>query len=279
MLSNYHTHSNYCDGKCAPQEYVDYAVGHGFTHLGFSGHAPVPFESSFAIKECNYLDYCNEIRTLKERYADRIEIRLGLEVDYITAVQEDFAPLVERGQLEYTIGSIHLITNPEEFDAKGDIANQLWFIDGPLQERYDEGLQRIFHGDIRKGVTTYFRQYNAMLLKNRPTIAGHVDKIVMHNRGRYFDYNERWFRDLLYETIELIAQLGIVCEINTRGIYKGRHDDYYPARQTIRHMNTLGIPVTVATDAHHPTDLDKFEGAYEFLRESGYKNVLEKLDF
>ncbi len=276
MISNYHTHSRYCDGKGELREYVEYALSRGFKALGFSGHAPVPFENNFSIKEEDYLDYCNEVRRLKEEYDGRIEIRLGLEIDYIPGVLEDFGALIATGGLDYTIGSVHLV--PSSPIPEGtDIAEQLWFIDGPRYETYDEGLQKIFGGDIRAGVRAFFHQSNEMIEKNRPTIVGHMDKIVMHNRGRYFDPEEDWFRELLYETIELVRETGCIAEINTRGLYKGRHTDFYPSRNAIRHMNELGIPVLVGTDAHQPSDLDKFEGIHDFLKEIGYRNVVTSL--
>ena len=83
IKANYHTHSCYCDGKESLRRYVETAVERGFTHLGFSGHAPVPFENTFAIDGERYLDYCAEVRRLKVEFADRLKIFLGLEIDYI----------------------------------------------------------------------------------------------------------------------------------------------------------------------------------------------------
>lgn len=271
MRSNYHTHSSYCDGKATPREMVDFAVAHGFSALGFTGHCPLPFENTFSITD--YEGYCNEIRALKAEYADRIKIYLGLEIDYVPSMLEDFSPLIEQGGLEYTIGSVHLI--PASNTPQGD--EDLWFIDGPRYERYDDGLFRLFGGDIRRAVRAYFHQQNAMLEKNRPTVVGHPDKIVMHNRDRYFHEDEPWYRDLALETIHLIKELNLICEINTRGIYKGRHADYYPAKWLIQEMKTLRIPVLVSTDAHAPEDLLHTEGAYEYLKEIGYREVLETL--
>ncbi len=285
MISNYHTHSRYCDGRGELREYVDYALSKGFKALGFSGHAPVPFPNNFSIKDDDYLNYCNEVRALKAEFAGRIDIRLGLEIDYIPGLLEDFTPLVEQGGLDYTIGSVHLIPNPNDVSelrhlsatAKGDERQQipyhLWFIDGPRQETYDNGLHHIFGDDIRAGVRAYFHQQNAMIEQNRPTIVGHPDKIVMHNRERYFSCADRWYRDLLLETLQLIADTGCICELNTRGLYKGRHTDFYPSKEAVRFMDTLGIPLLVSTDAHQPSDLDRWEGAFDFLAEIGYRNI------
>ena len=304
-MTNYHTHSSYCDGKATPREMVKFAVAHGFTALGFSGHCPLPFKNTVSITD--YEGYCREVRALQAEYADRIKIYLGLELDYVPGMLEDFSPLLNQGHLDYTIGSVHLIpgvplspsdSSPilgEQLDSilgsspklgEGDrrsavveesVSDTLWFIDGPKWERYDEGLNRLFGGDIRRGVRAYFHQQNTMLERNRPTIVGHPDKIVMHNRDRYFTEDEPWYRDLALETIHLIHELGLICEINTRGIYKGRHADFYPGKWLIEEMKALRIPVIVSTDAHAPEDLLRTEGAYEYLKEIGYRDVLQTL--
>ena len=220
-------------------------------------------------------------RLMAEEFADRIDIRLGLEIDYVPGLCEDFTPLIEQGGLQYTIGSIHLIPPPDHVDYLRDhpseAAEHLWMIDGPRYQTYDEGLQRLFGGDIRRAARCFFDQNNRMIESQKPTIVGHFDKIVMHNRDRYFHYDEPWFRNLVYETVQLIRETGCICEVNTRGLYKGRHYDYYPARDTLRHMDELGIPVIVSTDAHAPEDLLRTEGAEEFLAAIHYRNIVTTL--
>ena len=281
MRSNYHTHSCYCDGKGQPREYVQFALANGFTALGFSGHAPLPFSNTFYIHNEDYLADCNDVRALKEEYRGRIDILLGLEIDYVPGVNDDFRPLIQQGGLDYFIGGVHLVTDPDDTpwlrSHPSEAAQRIWFIDGPRQETYDEGLQRVFHGDIRRGVTSFFHQTNPIIESQRPTIVAHFNKIVMHNRDRYFSEHDKWYLDLVYETIELIRETGCIAEVNTRGIYKKRHDDYYPSRELLRHMNEKNIPVIVSTDAHCPDDLLRTEGAEAFLRGIHYKNVICEL--
>lgn len=263
---NYHTHSRYCDGRGELREYVEAAISKGFTHLGFSGHSPMPFESSVAIAGAEYGNYCSEIRKLKEEYSAQIKIFLGLEIDYIPGILDDFGHLVKEGNLDYCIGSVHLVNR--------NCGHDLWFIDGKSPDPYDEGLRDIFGGNVKEAVTAFFRQNCEMIETQRPTIVGHFDKIVMHNKNRFFDIGEPWFRTLVMDTVELIRETGCICEINTRGLYKGRYCDFYPSKETIMEMNCKNIPVVVSTDAHQPSDLDMFEGAYEFLREIEYRNLL-----
>ena len=148
---NVHTHSIYSDGKSTPREMVEEAIRQGLTKLGFSEHGPLPFPTTFAVKAENMPNYVAEIAALKEEFKDRIEILCGLETDYVPGVSEPFAKTKEKYHLDYVIGGVHLVgqsANPEE----------LWFIDGPKWEIYDEGLQKFFGGDIRKAVKCFFDQ-------------------------------------------------------------------------------------------------------------------------
>lgn len=228
----------------------------------------MPIDDGACMSMDNYEHYISDVRALQQEYADRIQLFLGLEIDYVPGVQEDFAPLIRKGNLDYCIGSVHHVNDP------CDPLN-LWMIDGSRQEVYDEGLQRVFGGDMKRGLTAFFHQNCMMIEQNRPTIVGHFNKIVMHNRDRYFHEEDKLYLDLACETIALIAETdGCLCEVNTRGIYKKRHDDYYPSRALLRYMKDKHIPVIVSTDAHEPSHLDLFEGAYEYLREIGYKEVV-----
>ncbi len=265
--SNYHTHSHYCDGKGELKDYVEEALLCGFTHLGFSGHAPVPFENKFAIRPEQLSAYVSEVRKCQQEYAGRIRLSLGLEIDYIPGVMDDFSSLKKECGLDYCIGSVHIVNR--------DKGTDFWSIDGSRYERYDEGLQSVFGGDIRAGVKAFYEQNNEMIQTQKPDIVGHFNKIEMHNRNRYFHADEPWYVSLVSETLELIRESGCLCEINTRGLYKGRHPDFYPSRSIIRRMKEMRIPVVVGNDAHQPEELPYDEGAYAFLREISYPEIVD----
>lgn len=105
ILNNYHTHSNFCDGSDEPEKYVEEAIRLGLISLGFSGHAPVPFENTWSIKKENLGDYCRTIEGLKEKYAGKINIFLGLEIDYIPGISTGFGQLFADYRLDYAIGT------------------------------------------------------------------------------------------------------------------------------------------------------------------------------
>ena len=261
QLYNLHTHSIFSDGKSTPEEVVIGAINQGLKVLGFSDHSPVPFENSFAIINNEVQNYVATVKSLKEKYKDQIEILCSMEMDFIPGIVNNFKETKESLGLDYLIGSVHLVGN--------DI-NRLWFIDGSKYEIYDEGLFNYYDGDIKKGVRAFFHQYNEMIETEEFDIVGHFDKIKMHNRGRYFSEEDKWYRNYLMETLALIKEKSLIVEINTRGIYKKRSDDFYPSTWLFPIMKEMNIPVIISSDAHKAEELTLcFKEAEEALRDAG----------
>ncbi len=266
QLFNLHTHSIFSDGKSTAEEVVQEAIRQGLKILGFSDHSPVPFENSFAIKNNEVNNYITTIKSLKEKYKDQIDIYCSMEMDFIPGIVKDFKKTKEELNLDYMIGSVHLV---------GNNIDRLWFIDGSKVETYDEGLFKYYDGDIKKGVRAFFHQYNKMIETEEFDIVGHFDKIKMHNRGRYFSENDKWYRDYLMETLTLIKEKSLIVEVNTRGIYKKRSDDFYPSAWLFPIMREMNIPVVISSDSHRAEELTLcFKEAEEALRASGYKETV-----
>lgn len=260
---NLHTHTIFSDGKSTAEEVVQEAIRQGLTTLGFSDHSPVPFENTFAIKDSEVQNYVDTIKSLKEKYKDQIKIYCSMEMDFIPGIVKDFKKTKEALGLDYLIGSVHLV---------GNDVDRLWFIDGSKYETYDEGLYNYYGGDIRKGVKAFFHQYNEMIETEEFDIVGHFDKIKMHNRDRYFSEEDKWYRDLLLETLTLIKEKSLIVEVNTRGIYKKRSDDFYPSTWVLPIMRKMDIPVVISSDSHKAEELTLcFKEAELALASAGYE--------
>lgn len=267
-LFNLHTHSYFCDGKEEPEDYVKQAIELGFHTLGFSSHAPVPFENNFSLKEEKTEEYFSTIRALGEKYKDKINILLSMEIDYIPGITRAFAEFSKAGNLDYTIGGVHLVRNNE--------IEKLWFIDGSQQETYDDGLQKLFNGHIQKGVEAYYGQIREMVATQKPDIIAHLDKIKMHNKNRYFSEEEGWYKDLVWKTLKYIAsESNCIVEVNTRGLYKKRSDTFFPSPAILEQVHHLKIPVTLSSDAHQPQELNGYyEEALKLMKEIGFKELV-----
>ena len=246
LRTNYHTHSTYCDGKEPLSRFVETACSLGYDQLGFSSHSPVPFENDFGIHEENIPLYTSEIDNLQQQHPD-IQLFKGLECDFIPGMTQPFSYYQKKYHLDYVIGGIHLVRAPN--------SNSIWFIDGPKREIYDQGLIRLFDGNIRKAVTQFWEQTFEMIETQHFDIIAHFDKIKMHNQDRYFTEDEPWYIQLVDHCIELIHRQHLIVEINTRGIYKGRCPDYYPSDYALRQISERDIPMVVSTDAHLSEEL------------------------
>ncbi|MEI8201862.1 MAG: histidinol-phosphatase [Bacteroidota bacterium] len=266
LFHNYHTHTCYCDGSDLPDLYVKQAIALGLGSLGFSSHAPVPFLNNFAIQPKKLISYINEIQLLKSVYHKTIPIYLSLEMDYIPDISTDFCIFKDVCNLDYTIGSVHLVKR------KG--REGLWFIDGPNVTTYDKGLQQLFDGDIQLAVETYYHQIAEMVRSQRPDIIGHFDKIKMHNRNRYFQEDEPWYRKAVSKTLDIIKVAGTIVEVNTRGLYKKRTDSLFPSVEILHEIFDKRIPITLNSDAHLPSELNLYyKEALNEIRSIGFKSI------
>ena len=108
---NYHTHTKYCDGSDEPENYVLEAIRQNMGALGFSGHSPVPFENTWSTKQEKLDEYFSIIDNLKNKYSTKLTIFKALEIDYIPGITKDFNSLRQSYNLDYTIGSVHLVSD------------------------------------------------------------------------------------------------------------------------------------------------------------------------
>lgn len=264
--SNYHGHSNYCDGKGNLQEYVNRAIQLGIKTMGISSHAPLPFETTWAMSAEKLPTYMKDMSTLKQRYEGEIELYTGLEVDFIPNVMSPKHPDIEGLGLDYTVGSVHYVdTFPDgvPFEADGS------------REVFINAIHQIFDGDERKLVTRYFELVCMMLQEAPPTILGHLDKIKIHNtKGQLFDEESDWYRDLVVQVLDELSGKGTILEVNTRGVYKKKCTETYPSPWILKKAYERNIPITLNSDAHHIREITaSFEQAAHTVKACGYRHI------
>jgi histidinol-phosphatase (PHP family) len=263
-LYNFHSHCMHCDGKGHLEDYVKTAIEKGFKALGFSSHSPLPFANHWSLSQESFQQYVKEAKLLKEKYRKSIDLYLGLEIDYIPEFSADFKSFITQTPLDYSIGSIHLVRHPQ--------SGEIWFIDGP-EEGFINGVTEIFNGDYREAVTAFYRQTIEMIQTQKPTIIGHIDKVKMHNKERWFSTTDQWYSDLVDETLRVVLEHGCIVEVNTRGIYSGKSTELFPSLSIISKCHEMGIPLMVNTDSHAPEQLDMlFVETHKQLHKMGIRS-------
>ncbi|MEZ4886163.1 MAG: histidinol-phosphatase [Chitinophagales bacterium] len=267
LLTNYHSHTHYCDGKLAPEAYIKAAIKQGLKAYGFSSHAPLPFPCKWAIPRIKIKDYLAEIEQLSTQYRDEIEIYTGLEVDYIPGRITPQNTFIRHLNLDYTIGSIHFVGNWSDgkpFQADGTHAQFL------------KGFREIFDNDAQKFMSDYFKLTRDMITLACPDIVGHLDKLKIHNEnGKLFSEQSDWYVFEVLKTLEVIKKAGAIMEVNTRGIYKKKTTELYPSTWILEYAQHMDIPICLSSDCHHPNEITKgFEDATRILKAIGFKEKM-----
>lgn len=241
---NFHSHTQFCDGRAAMEAFVPAAVAAGFTHYGFSPHSPVPIVSPCNMHRDNVGIYLAEVERLKHLWGDRIKLYASMEIDYL---DESWGPSNEYFQalpLDYRIGSVHFIPSDD-----GPID-----IDGRF-ESFARKMKEHFHSDIRYVVETFYRQSIAMVEAGGFDIIGHFDK-VGHNASHYQPGVEElsWYKKAVDALIDCIVASDLIVELNTKALRE--HNRVFPAPQYLPRLISAGVPVIVNSDAHVPALID-----------------------
>jgi len=265
ISTNYHIHSRYCDGKGELDDYVEQAIARGLSSIGFSSHAPLPFDSRWAMPLDKLPLYLADIAQCRARYADQVEIYAGLELDFLPDSADSSRSRLLEMPLDYVIGVVHF--------AGGEQDSSRWTVDGPA-EPFDVGLRERYCGDIRSLVCEYFGRTRAMVQQGGIHVLGHFDRILYQNVGdRLFCRSAPWYIEAVEETLQTIARHDLLMELNVAGWFAPLGQPN-PTPQALKRCRDLGIRITVTTDAHRPENVARgLDRAEQLLLETGYREI------
>ncbi len=241
---NFHSHTQFCDGKAEMEEFVKEAVAQGFAYYGFSPHSPIPIESPCNMSLDDVPLYLTEVNRLKDKYGCRISLYTSMEIDYLGDEWGPSNPYFDTLPLDYRIGSIHFIPSDSGYiDMDGRFEN------------FKKKMEAYFHGDIRHVVETFYRQSTRMLEAGGFDIIGHFDKIG-HNADHYHPGIEDlpWYQRLVNDLIDLIIEKKVIVELNTKAW--NDHHRLFPGTRHLSRLIKAQVPIIVNSDAHYPHLID-----------------------
>ena len=251
MLTNYHTHTTFCDGKDTAEEMVIVAIDKGFKSLGISEHMTTRFYNDHSTKALS--EYIDEIKRLKEKYKKEIEIYLGIE--------EDNYSLCDRSRFEYIIGSCH----------KVKFQNKLYALDNNYEEFLN--VLALFENNPIKLAEEYYSEFCNYILWRKPDIVGHFDLItkfdqkessIFFNNKEYIALSEKYIKEAL--------KSDCIFEINTGAIACGYRTTPYPAENLLYIMKENNAKITLSSDCHDKRKLDcNFTETRFLLKDIGFK--------
>ncbi len=255
MLSNFHTHTCYCDGADSPGELAEAALALGCPALGFSGHAYTAFDTSYCMSREGTAAYRREVRALQREYAGRLEIRLGVEQDYFSGESTE--------EYDYVIGSVHYVKREGEYL--------------PVDENREvllRGVEKLYGGDIYAFAEDYFRLVGDIYERTRCRIVGHFDLLAKFNEdGSLFDETHPRYLRAAGEAMEKLLEAPVLFEINTGAMARGYRTTPYPGPLLRRAIARRGGTFILSSDCHSKDQLlyglaDQLNQPWERLEEA-----------
>ncbi len=241
-MTNYHSHTQFCDGKATMEEFVLRAISDGFSVWGISPHSPLPMLkwAPWAISEEEVENYIKEATRLKAKYGEQIRVLCGMEIDYIDESYNPASQYFQELPLDFRIGSVHLI--------KSLATGELLDVDCPIEE-FKRKVDGHFSGSLQKIAEAYYRAQVELVEVGGYDFIGHSDKISSNLTLLSSKICQKsWYKELVEEFFQAVVRKGRVLEINTKGLE--RKGVFFPDKRYFERMAELDIPVVINSDAH-----------------------------
>ena len=253
-LQNLHSHSRYCDGKLSLEEMVVAAIAKGCDSFGFSGHSYAPFDTKYCMSHENTLRYKREAAELKAKYADRIELFIGIEQEY-------YADEKPEGY-DFVIGAVHFIKKGSAFVC----------VDcGPEGQRLE--VDTHFGGDHLAMAEAYYETIANVAGKTGADFVAHFDLAAKYNfDGTLFDLNHRRYVAAALGAMDEILKTCNLFEVNVGAMYRYGKTEPAPSVFLLRELRKRGGEVILSSDSHDAASICyKFGEISELLKVCGYK--------
>ena len=260
MIADYHVHTYYSEDSQYPMEdVVKDAIEKGCGELCFTDHVDygiLPDANEDVYKylpsgkrrmNVDYPRYYEEFLALKEKYGDRIKLKLGLEFGMQSHTVDRYKALFKRYPFDFIILSVHEVNDLELWDSS--------YMEGKSQREYNEG----YYKEILKILESY----------SDFSVLGHLDVIVRYDPKGAYAFEK--VKPLVEEILKKVISMGKGIELNTSNQRYGLADST-PSREILELYRDLGGRIiTLGSDSHKPEHLNaNIEWGKAYLRELGF---------
>lgn len=270
MYPDYHVHTCYSDDSEYPmEEAVLDAIELGLTEICFTDHIDYGIKRDWddprgmlyrkgapgepermPLANINHPHYAVEIARLKEKYADRIPIKMGAEFGMQRHTVPEYQKLFSKYPYDFIILSVHQV-NDQEF----------WNQDyqrGRSQSQYIMG----YYEEIL-ALTQMYQDYSVL---------GHLDLITRYDKAGVFPFDK--LRPILTDILTNVIRSGKGIEVNT-SCYRYGLNDLTPSKQILELYRSLGGRIlTIGSDSHKKAHLgSRIPETLPLLKEMGFQTI------
>ncbi|MGL4393433.1 MAG: histidinol-phosphatase HisJ family protein [Fusobacteriaceae bacterium] len=248
IRQDYHIHSKFStDSREDLEQIVNKALSLGLEEIAITDHHEVAQDPKILYYLKNTKEYFDVIFALKEKYKNKIHIKIGIELGIQAHLLEESKKIVESHNFDFVLASTHSIN------------------------RQDIGMPEFYKGKTIDKAHEFYFQNIIYCLKNfdKFSVLGHLDFISRYSHSP-IEYKKH--EKTIDEILKLLIEKNRGFEINTSG-YRYKEDRFYPLKEIIHRYFSLGGEIlTVGSDAHRHQDMGMdFDKVYDFIKSIGVK--------
>ena len=253
MYIDSHVHTDFSSDSTTPAPMqIERAIELGMKTIYITDHQDFDFPEDVYHMSFQFdtEPYMTALQELKERYADRIEIRFGVELGLMTNLKERLEQYTAAWPFDYVIGSVHLV------------------------RRLDPYYPDFYEG--RSVFEAYLEYFETILdnvrLHDSFDSLGHLDYIVRYGPEGPGGYPDPRFDEVIDEILRTLVHKGIALECNTAGLKYGLGFPHPHEKVIRRYLELGGEMITLGSDGHQPQHLAyAFEDIGDYLKACGVR--------
>ena len=251
MFWDQHMHCNFSgDSDALPEDMIRAGIAHGLSGICFTDHLDYDYPEEPNIFLLDFDNYFKALSDLREKYADKISVNIGIELGLQPQAAGQNLAVAEKYPFDFIIGSSHVVNHmdpyyPEFFAGRDEDAAYMEYFESVLE-------------NINSGVD--FDVY------------GHIDYVVRYGPNKNAFYTYEKFKDIIDEILTQLISKGKGIEVNTGGFKYGLgHPN--PTEDIIKRYWELGGEIiTMGADAHVPEYVAyEFDKTAQIIKNCGFK--------
>lgn len=255
VTADMHMHSSFSfDCYAEPENMIQAAIEKKMRTIYFTDHFDKDVIESG--EECifNLEKYFSILSSLKEKYYDRIDIRIGVELGLQSYLGEYYKKITEAWPFDFIIGSVHIIESSDPVSGK------------LFENRTDEEAYRIAFLETLEDIRTC-QEFDVL---------GHLDYVIRYGKFKEKEYSYKNFSQEIDEILRFLIEKGKGLEVNTGGVKYGL-PFIHPHPEVLKRYRELGGEiVTVGADGHRPEQIaNVFDRVPDLLKECGFRYYTE----
>ncbi len=250
-MIDYHVHTSFCNhANGSMEQYIRQAIQMGLREICFLDHLSLHEKGkrlSMTPEEVPF--YFHAARGLAHKYRHDIQVKVGLEIDIIPAHLDQIRNIIAPFAFDLIAGSVHFIQDINIVSTK-------------------ESDPRRDQSDIGYLCESYLKNLEAVIDSDMVDMVCHLDVVKKFGRRPPPHFNKKFD-----EILSKIRYKNMTVELNTSG-HNHAASEFYPAAPLLVKCFQKGIPMTLGSDAHTPTQVGQhYADALNLLKKIGYQTI------